>query len=222
MDKKFDYIAKNTEILRMSKHSLATFGVTNINYYFLSEITKQKTKIREGKILSERPKILIPKTPDEIFEGFGKGAGKYADLLFKEFRKDLRILEYRFKNQMRKSSVTLLSLKNIVAKINEKIDRQGDNLAVIIKGSDKEWGISLMKFIVEMTLKSLDSNITELREKGFFEEVPPDLRRYEIERLLKETEKNRVKIKELGRKLEKYGLFEEYEDRFFDLLKRRK
>ena len=73
-EKEFKYIMEHKKILRIPKHNLATFGVTNIYYYLLASSLPNKVKIREGRIISERPKILLPQQLDNIFEGFDKDA----------------------------------------------------------------------------------------------------------------------------------------------------
>ena len=58
---------RNTEILRLPKQSLYTFGTTNIYYYLVtepaySELVKNitETVVREGRVIAERPRIVTP------------------------------------------------------------------------------------------------------------------------------------------------------------------
>lgn len=223
-EKLFRYIMESTRILRFPKHSLATFGVTNIYYYLLAELKTDKMKLREGRIISERPQILFPRQPENIFEGFSEEARQYSQLLFREFGSDVRILQYKFRNEFKKVSVHPGPLDTAITKINERIDRAQQDPATIIKGIDNVWQVSLMKFIIEMTIKSFYDNITELKERGFFETeggIPKPVRS-QIERLFEQAKKDKSKIDQLGEKLSRFGLFEEYEDRFFSLFKKKK
>jgi len=214
---------EQTKILRFPKHSLATFGVTNIYYYLLASSSPEKIKVREGRIISERPKILLPQQLDNIFEGFDEETKTYADLFFREYGSDLRIFQYRFRNELKKSFVEVSSWERAISKSNEKIENESQEPAAIIKGIDKVWQVCLMKFIIEMTIKSFYDNVTELKEHGFLETkggVPSPVYS-QIERLFKEAEQDKSKIDKLGQKLSQYGLFEKYEDRFFSLFKKK-
>ena len=70
-------------------------------------------------------------------------------------------------------------------------------------------------------MASFSDNIRELDEHGFFDTPESDLdaRKKEIEKLFHSARRNRASVPVLGRKLHQYGLFKEYEDKFFRLLK---
>ena len=222
-EKEFKYIMEHTKILRFPKHNLATFGVTNIYYYLLASSLPNKVKIREGRIISERPKILLPQQLDNIFEGFDKDAESYAGMLFREFGSDLRIFQYRFRNESNKYSVKSIPLEKTILNLNERIEKYNQEPATIIKGIEKMWQVCLMKFIIEMTVKSFYDNVTELQERGFLENRGGvnSFRHGQIEKLFREAQQDKTKIDELGKKLSQYGLFERYESRFFSLFKKR-
>ena len=64
---RIEYAALHTEIIRHPRQHLATFGVTNIYYYLVTEPTyseiyneNNETVIREGRVIAERPKIVTP------------------------------------------------------------------------------------------------------------------------------------------------------------------
>ena len=107
--------------------------------------------------------------------------------------------------------------------IEAEIEAQENNLSAIIEGMDDSWQISLMKFIVELSLRSFYSNVTELRERGFFKPLIGEKKniKAEIEYLFAEAKKDRSKIYKLGEKLRQSKLFKEYEDRFFALFKKK-
>ena len=61
-DKRVEYAVLNTQILRPPRQSLATFGITNVYYYLVTEPAyaevipgASETVIREGRIIAERP-----------------------------------------------------------------------------------------------------------------------------------------------------------------------
>ena len=221
---KFDYAIKHTEILKAPKQSLATFGITTIHYYLVSELLDKvyKIRIREGKVIAERPKIIAPHYLIDIFEGWDDEVKDYAERLFEKYNKDIKIIGYKFKNNLERISIKSSTIDAISDKIEAEIKAQEDNLSAIIKGTDDGWQISLMKFIVELSLRSFHNNVTELKERGFFEPLNKGKKdiKAEIECLFAEAQKDRSKIYKLGEKLRLYELFEEYEDRFFALFKK--
>ena len=76
-DQRIRDAVQHTEILRLPKQSLSTFGTTNIYYYLVTEpvyaeLVKDVTEtvVREGKIIAEKPKIITPYYLSQL-EGFG-------------------------------------------------------------------------------------------------------------------------------------------------------
>ncbi|MFW6134384.1 MAG: hypothetical protein ACOC5R_02280 [Elusimicrobiota bacterium] len=221
MDNKnlFKKALKHTHILKMPKQNISTFGTTNVDYYVLSSL-KGETRIRNGKVISHRPEIISPSKISEIFEGFGEDTEDVAKELYQTLGKNPKMLNYRFSNKHRSVSESGLTLYEVFKNIKKEIEKKGNNLSAIIKGDEDTWQISIMKFIVEFTLKSADDNITDLEERGMFPDsdgVPVYIKN-KIEYLFKKAKKDKSKIEELGRILNAYGLFSKYEDRFFDLL----
>lgn len=78
-----------------------------------------------------------------------------------------------------------------------------------------------MKFIIEETLASFSANVQELSERGFFEgeKRVQDNQQREIRFLFKNAARDKSALAQLGKKLKEYGLFEQYQDEFFKLLK---
>lgn len=54
----------------------------------------------------------------------------------------------------------------MVAKLNEKIDKNSDPLTAIIKGSDEMWDVALVKFIFEMTQRLVNHNARQMSARG--------------------------------------------------------
>ncbi|MFC1980512.1 hypothetical protein ACFLVS_06740, partial [Chloroflexota bacterium] len=98
-----------------------------------------------------------------------------------------------------------------------------DPLASIIKGEDELWDVSLMKFAYEMTRSSLRNNILQMENRGLLDVdsggIPADARR-RIEELFQQVSKGEREPNELKEELNRWGLFEEYEDRFFNFFKK--
>ncbi len=220
-----------TLILRAPKQSLYTFGTTSVYYYLLtepvySELTKDtaETVIREGRVIAERPKIVTPYYLSRM-EGFSPEARRYLAALVAEYGADIRGLYYTYKNEPKELNIVSDNWLSVVDKLNAEIDRRGDPLAAIIKGEDTLWDVSLMKFIHEVTRNSVPDNLRQLNNRGLLNSdadgTPLDAR-IRIDELFQKVARGESEPGELKEELERWGLFEEYQDRFFNLFQKKK
>ena len=77
-----------TVVARVPKQYLATFGVTNVHYYLLTEPSyadlapddEEEVVVREGNVVSEPPAIVTP-TYMLNLEGFSSSARRYMEKL---------------------------------------------------------------------------------------------------------------------------------------------
>ena len=230
-DERIRYAVKHTEILRAPKQSLYTFGTTSIYYYLLtepiySEMTKDtaETVIREGRIIAERPKIVTPYYLSRV-EGFSPEARRYLTALVAEYGADIRGLYYTYKNEPKGLNIVSDNWLSVVDKINAEIDRRSDPLAAIIKGEDALWDVSLVKFIYEVTRSSAPDNLRQLGNRRLLNSdadgTPLDAR-IRIDELFQKVAKGESEPGELKEELERWGLFEEYQDRFFSIFQKKK
>ncbi len=229
-EERIEYTVRHTEILRPPKQSLATFGTTNIYYYLLtepaySELIKSaaETVIREGRVIAERPRIVTPYYLSQL-KGFSPDAKRYFDMLVRTHGPNTPGLFYTYKNEPKDLTIVSDNLLSVVNKLNAEIDKRGDPLASIIKGEDELWDVSLMKFIYEMTRRSLRDNVLQMGNRGLLDidsgGIPLGAR-VRIEELFSQVSKGEHEPRELKEELDHWGLFEEYEDRFFTIFKRR-
>jgi hypothetical protein len=228
-DERIRDAVRHTEILRPPKRSLATFGTTNIYYYLVTEPAyaelveaATETVVREGRVIAERPRIVTPYYLSRL-EGFSSEAKKYLDMLIKTHGPNAPGMFYTYKNEPKELTIVSDNLLAVVDKLNDDIDKRGDPLASIIRGQDELWDVSLMKFIYEMTRSSLPDNIMQMGTKGLLDidsrGIPMDVR-MRVEELFNLAYKGDIEPKELKEELDRWGLFEEYEDRFFAIFKK--
>lgn len=227
---RFQYAIENTEIVRLPKQSLATFGISTIYYYLVTEPVyteliseSEETVLREGKVIAERPKIVTPYYLLNLFEGFEHGK-EYAEYMVNTYGLHEPGLLYKYKNEPTEVNILSSSMESVIYNINQEIDRDENTLAAIIKGVDEMWDVSLMKFIHDLTRGSLRSNVMEMGLKGFLNAdgsgIPSHTRHY-IDQLFQEAMIDQRKANELEKELRRWGLFEEYEDRFLNLFRKR-
>ncbi len=232
-EEKFYYALLNTRIIRPPRQRLATFGTTNMHYYIVtapaySDLDEEQKKsaeesvIREGRVLAEKPQIITPYYLLNLFEGFEHGMA-YARYALQTYGPHEPGLMYHYRNEPSAMNIVANSQEAVIAKINEEVDQKGDPLSVIIQGIDELWDVSLMKFIHEMTSGSLRGNIAELGSRRLLDidrtGVPRDAR-FHIEALFSQVESGNADPAELRKELQRWGLFEEYQDRFLNLFRK--
>ena len=228
-DEKIKYAVTHTEILKPPKQSLATFGTTNIHYYLVTEpvyteVEKNVTEtvVREGRVTAQRPRIVTPYYLSQL-EGFSPDAKRYFDALIKTHGPNAPGLFYIYKNEPKELTIVSDNLLSVVDKLSSEIDKRGDPLTSIIKGEDEFWDVSLMKFIYEITRSSLRSNLLQMKSRGLLDidsgGIPVDAR-VRIDELFKKVLKGDCEPSELKEELDRWGLFEEYQDRFFNIFKK--
>ena len=223
---KLDYALSHTRVLVYPRQTLATFGTTNLHYYYLAEIMDRIDEVRlsEGRITAERPKIITPHYYEKVvMEGFGEDAFEYLQWL-RAHENDLRFLEYGFKfsKQMSYQAVLKESLKSAVAKLEKSLKEQPDDLASLVVGTDDFQEISLTKLMVDVIRGSAPANAAEMEQRKLFEEeqgIPREVREG-IEEKLREAEADPSKIEALGALLRHYGVFEHYQDRFYNMVRK--
>jgi len=214
---------KNIKVIRPPKYRLSTFGNSEIRYTLVTDVAGllDRSRVRYGLVTAERPAILTPHTLKERFEGFGSKGRQYAEWVASQYGDALRGLEYQFRNEPHTSKVELEPPDSLLRRLAQEFDQEGDVRKTLIRGTDKLWELSLMKFIVEETLSSFASNVQELQDRGFFEGEFKDVNRQrrEIKHLIGKVKHNKSLLPKLGTKLKEFGLFEEFQDEFFKLLK---
>jgi len=230
-DEKIKYTVRHTEILRAPKQSLYTFGTTNIYYYLVTEPVYSElmqniaeTVIREGRVIAEKPRIVTPYYLSSL-EGFGSEARKYFEALTEEHGPNIPGLFYSYRNEPKELNIVSDNLPSVVDKLNARINERDDRLAAIIKGEDELWDVSLMKFIFEVTRSSLQDNIMQLGSRGLLKVdaagIPAEAR-MRIDELFEMVARGEREPRQLKEELDRWGVFEEYEDRFFNLFRKKR
>ena len=210
-----------TEILRAPKRPLATFGATRINYHMISAVDEltDRTRLREGTVVSERPQILTPDAFKERFEGFGDESAEFARWVSTSYRDLLRALEYNFRNQGQAARVLNEDPRLVAERVLSDFDARGVTDQAVIRCPDGAWSLALMKFTLDEAQRSFPGHVQDLERRGMFapDRGAGDRHRREVEALLEDAARDRAHVGELERKLREYGLFDEYQDRFLGL-----
>ena len=219
-----------THVVRPPKKQLATFGVTNLQYYLVTEPSygdpvpdEEESVIREGKVVSLRPTIVTPNYMLNL-EGFGENAKRYMESLGQRFGPHTPGLLYQYRNEPGNLEIVSGQVPVVAQRISQDLDKRGVDSAGVILGIDDLWDVSLLKFIYEYTVASVTSNVGEMEAMGLFDPDPelnvPRGVIQRIEELFSQVQEG-LDPKHLHRELARWGLFDYYQDRFLGLFRRK-
>ena len=227
-DRKIDfwYAATHTEVLVAPKKALETFGTTIVNYHLVAELPDdpRKVRIREGRLEAHKPALITPEAyvQDEL-DGFGEEARRYYEFL-KEHEDSIRILQYGYslRQEAFSEQVVTDSIDAVLGRIVEAVKASDDPLTAVIKGVDDPWDVCLIKFFWLEANASIPFNIRDFEraKAAVREETIPVHVRNEVEEAFAKAQTNPALVQELGSFLRRKGLFEQYQDRFFKLVRR--
>ena len=210
---------------------LETFGTTTIRYHFLSELMDEvnKVRLREGSVYSERPQIITPSHfASQLLEGFDEKAQEYAEWLLNHGEM-VRILKYGLHFRKGKIAEELISgsIEGVADKVKDKVISRDDNFSAVVIGADELWEVSLLKFVVDYLQKSAPLNFEDLSKQansirigGASESIRNQSLYEKIETEFEAAARDRSRLEGLGKRLQEYGLFEAYEDKFYELVRR--
>ena len=222
---------EQTWVVRFPKQHLATFGTTNIAYYVVTEPIYQEMEpnkregvVRTGRVISERPAVVTP-TYAMNLQGFSSEAYEYFRDLAQQSGPNTPGILYHYKNEVGKMDIVSGEPSEIAHKIRDDLDRRSENLSVVMVGVDELWDVALLKFIYEFTSFSVAGNVHEFQARGLLDPQPefggaPRVAIQKIDRLFRDVELGGSR-EELRSELDRWGLFDFYQDRFLSLFRRR-
>lgn len=221
----FWYAVNHTEILLAPTAGLETFGTTVLNYHLVTQLldSADQIRVREGRVRAARPEIVAPhQFLEHLLEGFGDEARAYAEWLRRN-ESELMILRYGFAVSKEQINEEILTgeLEAVAARVRDVVKAKQDPLAAVVVGVEQPWEVCLLKLMVDVVQHSTGANVRELRRSGIRSEGDrrqAELRR-EIDRQFAAAAMNARRLDDLCATLKRAGLFEEYEDRFFALVR---
>ncbi len=222
---------EETRVVRQPRQHLSTFGVTNLRYFLVTapayaELHQggPESVVREGRVIAKRPEVVTPAYLLNL-QGFGEDARRTLDLLARRLGANAPGLLYAYQNEAHRLNIVSGEPDQVADRIKDDLDGRGEALAVVLRGLDDLWDISLLKFIFEYTAASAASNTSELMGRGLLDPDPaagvPKAAIQRIERLFAEVQAGHAEPTALKQELDRWGVFRHYEDRFLGLFRRR-
>jgi len=219
-----------TRAVRPPQQHLATFGVTNLRYFLVTHPSYEQiaphgpeTVIREGTVIAKRPEVVTP-TYMMNLDGFGEEARRSMEILAMNYGPNSPGLLYAYRNEATGLNIVSGEPDGVADRIKGDLNGKGDSLAVVIRGADDLWDVSLLKFIYEYTAESVAGNVGDLAGRGLLDPDPvhgvPRAGVERVESLFSQVKAGNLDPSVLKQELDRWGLFQRYEDRFLSLFRR--
>ena len=188
------------------------------------EPNKQEGVVREGRVVAQRPAVVTPTFALNL-QGFSPEAYEYLRETAREYGANSPGILYQYRNDFGKMDIVTGDAGEIARRISGDLDRRDENMSVVMVGVDELWDVALLKFMYEFTSSSVAGNVQEFQSRGMLEPQPsfggvPGAAVQQIDRLFRDAERG-GSVDELKRELDRWGLFDYYEDRFLALFRRR-
>lgn len=160
---------EKTEVIRGRVKGLSTFRSTSVPYVFLGEssVNEGNTVVRKGKMLIERPMILLPEDLPQ-FEGFDFQEDLDLDqgaiqMFF--FMRGIRFPSLKYNNTIDNLDLDELSLAKSAAKHKKKMEREENVNTVLILGPEECWQFSILIYMASLVGRCARTDIMNLMDK---------------------------------------------------------
>ena len=116
------------------------------------------------------------------------------------------------------SGMLFLSFAAMQIPVGEALDRVGPRLtAAVLLGVEQPWEVCLMKLMMELVEKSAPAHMKEMQQRNL---IPnPNRASLEIDAEFEAAAKDRSRIPYLQKRLRELGVFDQLQDRFFQLVR---
>lgn len=160
---------EKTEIVRGRVKSLATFRRTDVPYVFLAEsaVNEGHTVIRKGKVIVEKPMILLPEDMPQ-FEGFDFE----EDLHMREeavqmflFMRGIRFPSLKYNNTVSKLDLSEDSLAKVADKMRKKLEKEENVNTALILGPEDCWQFSVLIYVASLVGRCARTDIINMIDR---------------------------------------------------------
>ncbi|MFL2664492.1 MAG: hypothetical protein ACJ0BB_00905 [Dehalococcoidia bacterium] len=222
---------EQTYVVKFPQQHLATFGVTNLDYFIVTEpiytaFDSSKNQLegvlRTGTVKANQPHVITPNYALNI-SGFSKSAYEYMESVSSQYGPNSPGIMYQYSNHPDNLEIVGGIPTEIAQRISEDLTEKNHHLSVVIVGVDEFWDVALLKFIYEYTASSISFNSQEMMSAGLLDPVEkygslPAAVVSQIEEMFKSVQIG-GSAHVLKQELDRWGVYNFYEDRFLGLFK---
>ncbi|WFB35175.1 hypothetical protein P3T73_13500 [Kiritimatiellota bacterium B12222] len=219
----FWYALENTHLLQGPVKSLETFGTTRVKYHLITEVmdSVNQVRVREGVLNAAQPQILTPNFQSQSpIDGFEDAESDAFMRWLREHKPELRFLHYGFQISKTEVSDHLIHESPAVVEGNvlEQVSKESDGFSAVLRGVEHPWEVCLLKLMVDLVEKSMPVHVKEFQGRNLLPN--PRMGEMEIEEDFAAAQRDASRIPYLHKKLQQRQVFDQYQDRFFDLVRR--
>jgi len=177
---KFKEYWTRTEVIREYQRMLYTFGDMQLPYVFAAEHErlKDRTVLRRGVVLLQKPHILLPRYygGPEFKEGFEHAKAMPTEVTY-IFRAMGLPYSQVTNRTIAEEQIEYGSLQEVLEKLDRKMEEENNTETGLIRGALGGADISLMRYSLGLVIKSAPENVREFfehlkRQRG--EPIRPD------------------------------------------------
>ncbi len=160
---------KFTEIIRPRIEPLAVFNATELAYIFLAEslVNKGDTIVRQGKILVEKPSIILPPNLPQ-FEGFdSEEMPDWNSLMTANFLfiRGVRFPSMKYNHKTESLDLYEGRLQEAIRHYHQDLQKKENVSTGLIIGSEDCWRFSVLIFIASQVMRQAEGDMKKLWDK---------------------------------------------------------
>ena len=165
---------KKTEVVRGRVKALATFSHTVVPYTFLAEsaVNEGNTVIREGKVIVEKPMIILPEDMPQ-FQGFDfeedMDLGQEVVQMFFLMR-GIRFPSLKYNNTVDKLELDERSLAKCAAHYKKQFEQKENVNTTLILGPEDCWQFSILLYMASLVGRSVRTDVRNIMDRWEREE----------------------------------------------------
>lgn len=157
---------KQTELLRLRLHDLATFDATAVPYLFLAEssLNAGDTVVRRGQVVIERPAIVLPKFSPQ-FEGFDFERELHlSDEFVASFLlvRGIQFPSLKYRHQMSSLDLYEGSLQRAIDHFSQQMTMAEDTNTGLVIGPEDAWQFSILLLVGSLVVRSAEGDLRRL------------------------------------------------------------
>ena len=159
-----------SKVLHEPARRIDTFGSTRFEFEVLSEPMDSvgSVRVRRGEVQAQKPQLIKPEGFSDIeLEGFNPQMLEVIEHL-KQNGVDLSFLRYgfQFKRSEVAEEIVHDHMESVKEKALENVRRTGNPSLVVIEAIDDSWEVGVMKFTIDMIMKSSEINRFDFKRRG--------------------------------------------------------
>ncbi|MDR3211598.1 MAG: hypothetical protein LBU79_06760 [Planctomycetota bacterium] len=156
----------DTQLVRVRKNLLYTFGATRLPYICLSQSSREPSSVvvRQGEVMADKPQIAVPGLDFQI-EGFpdteewlGKGDNNMLTVLL---ARRISLPPSKYVNSQAGENNEPGSLEEAIERAVNRLDNANDVRTAVISAPDLVWGLSILLYVGSQVARSSSANVQE-------------------------------------------------------------